>query len=231
MRGRPITTEEFERMLAAVPQIRKGNALLWTRYVMGLWLSGLRLEESTILSWDDESPISVDLSGRHPRFRIYAEAEKGRKDRLLPMTPDFAEFILKTNPVERAGQVFKITSFHTGEPVTLKRISRTISAIGKKAGVVVNKYEGKYASAHDLRRSFGTRWAPRVKPVTLQLLMRHKSIETTLKYYVDQDADDVADELWKAHSGLGNTFGNTPSLDHEKSEKASANESTEAFQQ
>ena len=26
--------------------------------------------------------------------------------------------------------------------------------------------------------------------------MRHKSIETTMKYYVGQDADDVADELW-----------------------------------
>ncbi|NLS96598.1 MAG: hypothetical protein GXX96_31055 [Planctomycetaceae bacterium] len=27
--------------------------------------------------------------------------------------------------------------------------------------------------------------------------MRHASIETTLRYCVDQDADDVADELWK----------------------------------
>jgi integrase len=210
MRGRPITAEEFERMLAAVPKIRQRNSPLWTHYLTGLWLSGLRLEESTILSWDDESPITIDLSGRHPRFRIYAEAEKGRKDRLLPMTPDFAEFILKTPTEERVGPVFKITGFLTGEPVTLKRISRTASAIGKKAGVVVNKAEGKYASARDLRRSFGTRWASRVKPATLQLLMRHKSIETTLKYYVDQDADDVADELWKAHSGSGNTLGNTP---------------------
>ncbi len=61
------------------------------------------------------------------------------------------------------------------------RISRTISAIGKNAGVVVNKAEEKYASAHDLPRSFGTRWASRVKPATLQLLMRQKSTETTLK--------------------------------------------------
>ena len=29
--------------------------------------------------------------------------------------------------------------------------------------------------------------------------MRHESIETTLKYYVALDADDVADELWKEH--------------------------------
>jgi hypothetical protein len=46
---------------------------------------------------------------------------------------------------------------------------------------------------------------------TLQLLMRHESIETTLKYYVDQDADDmaaddVAAELWAT---AGNTFGNS----------------------
>jgi integrase len=229
MRGRPITTEEFERMLAAVSKVRPRNPSVWTEYLNGLWLSGLRLEESTILSWDDESPISIDLSGRHPRFRIYAEAEKGRKDRLLPMTPDFAEFILKTPEDERVGPVFKIIGFYTGEPVTLKRISRTISAIGKKAGVVVNKTANKYASAHDLRRSFGTRWSSRVKPATLQLLMRHKSIETTLKYYVDQDADDVADELWKAYSGLGNTLGNTPPKSAQKDEKGSAEQSTEPF--
>ena len=75
-----------------------------------------------------------------------------------------------------------------------------MSEVGDKAGVVVNRAEGKYASVHDLRRSFGTRWAARVKPATLQLLMRHRSIETTLKYYVAQDADEVADELWREHS-------------------------------
>jgi integrase len=231
MRGRPIAAEEFERIQTAVPKVRKRNAPLWTRYLTGLWLSGLRLEKSTILSWDDESPISIDLSGRHPRFRIYAEAEKGRKDRLLPMTPDFAEFILQTPDGERAGPVFKITGIYTGEPVTLKRISRTISAIGKKAGVVVNKAEGKYASAHDLRRSFGTRWASRVRPATLQLLMRHKSIETTLKYYVDQDADDVADELWKAHRASSNTLGNTTSSEAKKAKKGSDDQSSEALSQ
>jgi hypothetical protein len=66
-----------------------------------------------------------------------------------------------------------------------------------------------------------------VKPATLQLLMRHKSIETTLKYYVDQDADDVADELWKAHRALGNTLGNTPTPATQETEKGSAEESTE----
>jgi integrase len=65
--------------------------------------------------------------------------------------------------------------------------------------VIVNAGKGKFASAHDLRRSFGTRWAGRVKPAILQLLMRHESIETTMKYYVDQDADDISDQLWLQH--------------------------------
>lgn len=199
MRGRPITMEEFERLLKVVPTIRPKDSTIWIYYLNGLWLSGLRLEESTVLSWDADAAICVVLTGRHPKLRIWSEAEKGRRDRLLPMTPDFAEFLLKTPAGKRNGPVFKIDGLQTREPISPKRISRIISAIGEKAGVVVNKAEGKFASAHDLRRAFGTRWAPRVKPATLQLLMRHRSIETTLKYYVAQDADDVGDELWREH--------------------------------
>ena len=40
-------------------------------------------------------------------------------------------------------------------------------------------------------------WARRIKPTTLQILMRHRSMETTMKYYVDLSADDIADELWQ----------------------------------
>jgi len=199
MRGRPITGEEFKRMLAQVPVVRPRDSDAWIYYLNGLWLSGLRLEESTILSWDEDSPFSIDLSGRHPRFRIYTEAEKGHQDRLLPMTPDFAEFVLKTPKGRRTGHVFRLHGICTGTHMTPGRVGRIVSKLGEKANVVVNQAEGKYASAHDLRRSFGTRWAARVMPATLQLLMRHRSIETTLKYYVAQHADEVADELWREH--------------------------------
>jgi integrase len=203
MRGRPITTEEFERMLATVPIVRPHDAAPWEHYLRGLWLSGLRLEESTALSWDEDSSIMVDLGGRRPRLRIYAEAEKGHQDRLLPITPDFAQFLLQTPECERTGLVFKLDGHFTRVPMTPPRIGREISEIGKEAKVVVRKSEGKFASAHDLRPSFGTRWAPNVKPATLQLLMRHKSIETTLKYYVAQDADEIADELWRNFASNG----------------------------
>lgn len=195
-RGRAITTEEFERMLGMIATVRPKDSEQWRLLLNGLWLSGLRLEESLKLSWDKDASISIDLSGRRPRFRIWAEAEKGHKDRYLPMTPDFAEFVLETPEHERAGPVFSIVGARAGEAMTLKRVGRVISGIGQRAKVVVNKAADKFASAHDLRRSFGTRWSSRVKPAVLQLLMRHKSIETTLKYYVTHDADDVADGLW-----------------------------------
>ena len=73
---------------------------------------------------------------------------------------------------------------------------------------MVDKAARKYASGHDLRRSFGNRWASRVKPPVLQRLMRHASIQTTLTYYVDLDADEVADGLWEAEKSVGNILGN-----------------------
>ncbi len=193
MRGRPITPEEFDRLLIAAEKLRPGDGAVWQEYLTGLWLSGLRLEESLLLSWDEASAFAVDLTGRHPKFRIWAEGEKGFENRLLPMTPDFAEWLME-HAGDQSGKVFAIASlfeYHT--------ISQMLSDIGKAAKVVVNKSEGKFASAHDLRRSFGTRWAQKVMPTVLKELMRHGSIETTMKYYVAIEADTIADSLWKSH--------------------------------
>jgi integrase len=45
MKGRPITAEEFDRLIAAVPKVRPHDAAQWERLLRGLWLSGLRLGE------------------------------------------------------------------------------------------------------------------------------------------------------------------------------------------
>ncbi len=84
-----------------------------------------------------------------------------------------------------------------------------MTEIGNKAGVVVDpdgrQGKPKYASAHDLRRTYGTRWANRIMPAKLQILMRHKSIETTLAYYVGIQADDLAADLWREFAPSGMT--------------------------
>jgi len=60
-------------------------------------------------------------------------------------------------------------------------------------------------------------------PAVLRRLMRHSSIATTMGYYVDLDAADVADELWTSYGNTpaaGNTFGNTAQNDHQETEPA-----------
>lgn len=50
-------------------------------------------------------------------------------------------------------------------------------------------------SIHDIRRSFATRMAGKLMPYELNKLMRHKSMQTTLKFYADMDLDDIANKL------------------------------------
>ena len=53
MRGRPITSEEFEQMLAAVPKVvGEGPAEEWRFAMKILWESGFRIGGSSDFSWD-----------------------------------------------------------------------------------------------------------------------------------------------------------------------------------
>jgi len=117
MRGRPITAEEFDRMVATIPKVRPHDGPAWERLLRGLWLSGLRLGEALTISWDQDAPVSVDLSGRRPALRIFAEAQKARRDEVLPMTPDLAQFLAETPEAERVGRVFKLSRERGGEPI------------------------------------------------------------------------------------------------------------------
>ncbi len=204
MKGRPITTEEFERMLEKTPTVvDDGKAESWHHLLKGLWWSGLRLGEALELYWDRPDRLCVDLSGKRPMLRIVAELEKGNRDRLLPIAPEFAEFLLVTPESDRRGRVFRPESRTRGAVHTLDFVSKTICKIGKAAGVKVstNPSTGKvrFASAHDLRRSFGERWASRIMPQVLMALMRHESIDTTMRYYVGRNANTTADTVWAAY--------------------------------
>lgn len=146
---------------------------------------------------------------RRPSFRIFAKAQKSGKDEVVPATPGFAQFLAETPEAERVGLVFKLPRARGGEPMGAGKVGACLVAIGEKAGVVVDKAAGRFASAHDLRRAFGTRSASRVMPAVLKRLMRHASIETTLGYYVDLDADELADQLWAFWAQEGNHLGNS----------------------
>ena len=228
MKGRPITGEEFERMLNSVTRAlavkqssRAGNvcSLLpdretvesWRHLLRGLWLSGLRIGEAMRLHWTEDRELCVDFSGRRPMFRIKADAHKSGKDCTLPMAPEFAQWLAETPEDQRTGFVFNPQPRRGTGRLRADSTSDIIVAIGKAANVKVAenaRRRVKYASAHDLRRAFGFRWAMRVMPPILQQLMRHESINTTMAFYVGRNAEATADVLWNA---VANTFANTGS--------------------
>jgi integrase len=145
--------------------------------------------------------------GYHPALRFQLGSQKAKRAELVPCAPEFAELLEATPEAKRHGPVFPLGA-------SKDQAGRMVSAIGRKAGVVVDEETKKPATAHDYRRAFGTRWSKRIMPAVLRRLMRHKDIGTTLKYYVDQDAEDIAADLWAAYRksntpAEGNNSGNS----------------------
>lgn len=210
MKGRPLTETEFSCFLSVLPKTLSATPDLslpgehpvemWEFYLRGLWLSGLRLEESIALTWEP-GPFWIDFSGEFPMFRIDADAEKGNRDRILPITPDFAEHLAAVPREKRAGPVFRLPKQRRAGILSQSWVSHKITAFGRAAAIVVDVKARKFASAHDFRRSFGERWARRVMPQVLMELMRHENIETTMRYYVGRNAEATARELWELNDG------------------------------
>jgi integrase len=203
----------------------------------------LRLRESVALSWDERAGVSVDLSGKFPMLRIRADSQKSGKDQIYPLAPEFGEMLFAVPEDQRHGRVFKLLGVvdTNANPPTIgpvdnpDHVSHIITRIGKAAGVKVDaktktdRKTGKplevikYASCHDLRRSFGFRWSRRIMPAELQELMRHEDIQTTMRFYVGANAQSTAATLWAAYakagdgnnSQNGNTLATIGVLSHE----------------
>ncbi len=219
-KGRPISPEEFAAILEAIPAVisseNEGKALTqWKRFLNGLWWSGLRLDEALELSWDESSgKMWVDMNRfDHPMLIIPADEEKGGKDRIYPMAPEFAEMLredlLAADSRSPTGLVFPLVVRRSKQNEGKAQIGRAaasaqIISICRKAGVITH-YSGKDrkpqpGGAQGFRRAFGTRWCRRVLPQVLQQMMRHESIETTMRYYVGITADDLASDIYAAYA-------------------------------
>lgn len=213
-KGRAIVGEEHDRMKAAVSKvIKQPYVAAWEMFLDALWWSGLRLGEALALSWESSADVTaIVIDGQRPVVRFRAAGQKARRDEIWPCPPEFAVILEAIPEDERTGLVFKLPQRGRGwtGQQSPDKAGGIISAIGAKAGVIVGDGPDDNATAHTYRRSFGTRWAKRVMPAVLKRLMRHRNINTTLLYYVDADAAQIADELWQQFRN-GNTCGNKPS--------------------
>jgi integrase len=198
-KGRPLTAEEFERVLSKVREVRSNDAEVWAYFLRGLWASGLRLGEAIALSWNDQAPVAViGMETGRPRIRIEAEAQKGAKLTETPTTPDFGALLAETPVEQRRGRVFKL-------PVSRREgAGKILTELFKAAGV--------RGSAHDFRRSFATRWARRLPAQALQRLMRHGSLSTTMTFYATGDIG-LEDQLYGDFGNISGNIGSPAGLE------------------
>jgi integrase len=211
MKGRPITTEEFERMLEVTAAVvGEAAAPSWKHLLRGLWLSALRLDELMHVSWDDRNEICPEWPKRRlPVLHIPANRQKNDTEESIPLLPDFEALLLQTPEAERKGWAFNPVSLQGrlgrkarhGRPDS-EWVGKIISRIGKRAGVVVhpgNEETGrpvKFASAHDLRRSLLDRLVDMdLPPLIVSRVARHASFETTRRHYAKGDIQKDAAKL------------------------------------
>jgi integrase len=203
-KGRPISQEKFERMLDACRKDRGKTSASWDHLLWGLWWSGLHINEIMHLTWNTEGLLVMDFSGKRPMFFIQAKLSKNRKTERFPMAPEFFELAMQVPESERKGYVFnperkREISTAKGR-MSVGRVSAIIAGFGKRCCVkVADLTKGpKFASSHDIRRSFGFRWAKRVMPAILQRMMRHSDIQTTMEHYITQGEQETADAVWES---------------------------------
>jgi integrase len=170
---RSISPATFVLLLAGMP------TPAWKLLAQLGWYAGLRRGELAALRWD-RTPggawVDLDLE----RIFISAESGKADEDEWIPMHPELKTALLEQR--QTAGPVFPWRH-------SLNCLGVHFMDHARAAGLDVK--------LHDLRRSFGTRYAALVPAQVLQRLMRHADIQTTMRYYANLDGS-LAEAIRKA---------------------------------
>lgn len=208
MKGRPITGEEFEKMLReAAKEVGDGPALSWQYTMRGYWESGLRRDELLAMSWDDASQIRPTWDrGRFGVLLIPARLQKNDTEDEIPILPGFDALLRETPEDQRHGWVFspepptegrKVVRPFRGRP-SGNWVSRTIGKIAERAGVMTYQTgDAKhFATVHDLRRSCAQRLLlADVDKAIIKAVLRHRSWETTERHYAPGSVQKMAADL------------------------------------
>jgi len=144
--------------------------------------TGLRKEELLSLEWEH-----VDLE----RDVLKVEDGKGGYTRYVPINETAKAQFLNLLERKRGGFVF-----HDRYGSRIRDIKRSFGSAVERAGLSDVRF-------HDLRRTFGTVCVLlNVPPKTLQKWMGHKSIETTMKYYVVSPEEFEREAIKRLDGGM-----------------------------
>jgi len=108
MKGRPITEEEFQKLLEVTKSVvGEDSAPSWIFAMMVLWESGFRAGDLMDFSWDNPRhihPIWPTQSDRLPTIAIPSSQKNGRVQE-IPMLPGLKELLMSVPENQRVGWV------------------------------------------------------------------------------------------------------------------------------
>lgn len=151
----------------------------WKRNARAIYLmlyAGLRLSEAAALKWRD-----VDLEAKE--LVVREEAAKGGNERKVSINRHLLAALSSVPEDEREPGAGVIPVKPGGKPLSFKGLEKVMDRWMPVALTV---------HAHQLRHAFATRMHRKGVPVrTIQALLGHKSLETTMRY-LGIDPDDAA---------------------------------------
>ena len=190
----PLNVSEVQDIIAHLDMLEERDRVL----IALATYTGMRRGEMLALTWDDVDFEKHVIHVRHSvSFRNNRPVVGGTKSkagvRITPMNPTL-ESILKTC-TDKQGYVIKNTRT-PDTPMTEKTYQRTWERIGK----TINLHG---ATAHIFRHTFATMMEPHTDIKTLQSIMGHADIQTTMNRYTHPIMENI-----QALSRI-NAFGDT----------------------
>lgn len=193
--GRALTADEFERLqMAVAAKVGRDRFADFERLMLIMYHGGLRISEAIELNaWRQDCHHTVFTADGRGEI-VFLPHQKNRRRQSITMVEPL-ESLLRSMEPDEAGYYCSVRNSVGQLYASSRPVSRIIAEAGKAAGIETKP--GHYARAHDIRRSFAQRYAMKVQPAVLKYLMRHRDIQTTMRYYAHSEGMSrfVSDQL------------------------------------
>lgn len=156
------------------------------------FFTGLRLGEILALTWEDFDGEKLNINKQIQSVYIYENGIKKREIKTLPpktklsnriiyLIPQIIDILYKHKNNKKTKLIF---STEDGDYIDNKKPNRKLKSICKQLDIEPKRF-------HDIRHTFATRlFENDIKPKTVQVLLGHSNISTTMEIYTHVTNDE-----------------------------------------
>lgn len=170
--------------------------------MMLLPFCGLRSDELVHLRLDSVARVDApDVDGKMtPHICLKVDCGKGGDPRVVPLLSDGKHILVSylLNYRSRVRDPHWLFPMGDGDPIATRTLRHYFQQIRSKVDI-----GGKRLTTHTMRRTYATAlWKAGVDPLTLAKIMGHKSVQTTMKHYLEMQPADLAGAVGRSGAAL-----------------------------